>query len=127
MITSETWSGPSAILFGCIAMIISLVILESSMTELYTSYVNALSYTEMVALSDIIPVFGIIVYFCFLFIGLSAIGLGSYFNTCKGLHSDWLGCSGIAIMGTITIVISLVMFNTIQGQLHDIYVLFSYG
>ena len=124
MVISRTWLGPSAILFGCVAMIISLVMLESSMTELYDAYVNSLSYTEMVALSDIIPVFGIIVYFCFLFTGLSAIGLGSYLNTRKGLKSDWLECSGIAIMGAITIVISLVMFTTVQGQLHDIYLLF---
>lgn len=114
------WGGTILIVLGSVAMVICLVMFGIGIGQLDTAYTSASSYSEMTSLTDIMGVFGVIIFLAFMILGLGAIAGGTYLNIRKGLGGNWSSLAMLAIFGGISLVISLIMFNVNLTQLHSV-------
>ncbi len=120
--TSTGWLGFIAIVFGTVALLICLIMFGIGLDTLDTAYTSAATYTEQVGLTSVMGIWPLILFIIFMAAGLAAVGAGSYVNVKKALTGGWMDIFMVVIMGTVSLVISLLMNTTIQSQLHTAYV-----
>lgn len=115
------WGGTIAIVFGTIAMLACLIMFGIGIQQLDSAITSAATYTEQTSLTDIMGIFGLVIFLAFMLLGLAGLVGGTYYNV-KSLSSDWSQLVLLAIMGGITLVITLIMFGINNTQLHTAYV-----
>lgn len=115
------WMGFIAIVFGTVAMLITLIMFSIGLDTLDTAYTSAATYTEQVGLTSVMGIWPLILFIIFMAAGLSALGAGSYVNIKKALSGGWMDVFMVVIMGTVSLIIALLMNTTIQAQLHTAY------
>lgn len=119
---SSSWGGMVLVVFGCIALLVSLIMFAVAIGQLDTAITSAGTYTEQVSLTDVMGIFGLVTFLAFMVLGIGAIGGGAYLNIRSRVGGSWMDLAMLAIMGGITIVIALIMNTIIQAQLHTAYV-----
>lgn len=117
----KTWGGTLLTIFGTISMVICLVMFNIAIGALDDQLTTAATYTEMTSLTDVMGIFGMVIFILFMSLGLSSLVGGTYVNIKKALGGDWLSIAMSGISGGITIVIATVMNGIILAQLHTAY------
>jgi len=110
---SRGWGGQLLIVFGCVAMIVSLIMFSIGIDQLDAA-IDAVNNTgaQFVGLEDIMNVSGLIVFLAFVMLGLAAVGGGAYLNIRARMSGSWMDLLMLAVFGGITLIIALIM-NTI--------------
>ncbi len=114
----SSWGGTMLIIFGCIALLVALIMFGVALTQLDTALTTAKTYTDMTALDDVMGIFGLVLFLAFIVLGIGAIGGGAYINIKSRMGGSWMDLVMLAIMGGVTIVISLIMNGIALTQLH---------
>lgn len=114
------WAGTISIVFGTIAMLACLIMFGIGIQQLDSAITSAASYTEQTSLVNIMGIFGIVIFLAFMLLGLAGLVGGTYYNV-KNNSGDWSQLVLLAIMGGITLVITLIMFGINNTQLHTAY------
>lgn len=117
----SSWGGTVLIIFGCIAMLVCLVMFTIAIGNLDTALTDAKTYTYMTGLSDTMGIFGLVTFLAFMVLGIGAIGGGAYANIKNRMSGSWMDLLMLAVMGGIAIVIALIMNGIILGQLDTAY------
>lgn len=115
------WMGFIAIVFGTVAMLVTLIMFGIALDTLDTAYTSAGTYTEQVGLTSVMGIWPLVLFIMFMAAGLGALGAGAYVNVKKAITGGWMDIFMVVIMGTVSLVIALLMNTTIQGQLHTAY------
>lgn len=120
-VMGSRWGGFLAIVMGCVAVLICLIGFNIGIGQLDTAYTAAATYTEQVGLTDVMGIWALIIFIIFMAAGLAALTGGSVIQWKKATTGGWMDVFLVAIMGTVTLVIALILNGTIQGALHTAY------
>jgi len=115
------WMGFLAIVMGAVALLICLIMFGIGLGALDTAYTTAATYTEQVGLTDVMGIWALVIFIIFMAAGIAALTGGSIIQWKRATTGGWLDVFMVAIMGGVTLVISLILNGTIQGQLHTAY------
>ena len=121
-VMQNKWGGYMAIVFGTIALLITLIMYGIALSNLDTAYTSAATYTEQVGLTSIMGIWPLVLFIIFMTAGLAAITGGTVMNWKKTSGGGWMDVFMGLILGTVGIVIAILMNTTIQSQLHSAYV-----
>lgn len=121
-VMASRWSGFLAIVMGAVALLICLIGFNIGIGSLDTAYTAAAAYTEQVGLTDVMGIWGLVIFIIFMAAGIAALTGGSVIQWKKATTGGWMDVFMVAIMGTVTLVISLILNGTIQTALHTAYV-----
>jgi hypothetical protein len=116
------FSGFLSIIMGTVSLLVCLIMFGISLSSLDTAYTAAATYTEQVGLTSVMGIWALVIFIIFMAAGLAALTGGSIVNWKKSTSGSWMDVFMVAIMGAVTLVISLLMNTTIQAQLHTAYV-----
>lgn len=119
---ASQWMGFLAIVMGAVAVLVCLIMFGIGIDSLDTAYTAAATYTEQVGLTDVMGIWGLVIFIVFMAAGLAALTGGSVIQWRKATTGGWMDVFMIAIMGGVTLVIALLLNGTIQTQLHAAYV-----
>lgn len=115
------WGGTIMIIFGCVAMLVCLIMFTIAIGQLDEALTDAATYSYMTSLDDVMGIFGLVTFLAFMVLGLGAIGGGAYLNIKSRMGGSWMDLLMLAVMGGITIVIALIMNGIILAQLDTAY------
>jgi len=115
------WTGFMAIIMGAVALLVCLIMFGIGIDALDDAYTSAASYTEQVGLTSVMGIWGLVIFIVFMAAGIAALTGGSVINWKRATSGGWMDVFMVAIMGAVTLVISLILNTTIQGQLHTAY------
>lgn len=115
------WGGTTLIIFGAVGMLVALIMFVIAIGQLDTAITAAKTYTYMTSLDDIMGIFGLVTFLAFMLLGIGGISGGAYLNIKSRLGGGWMDLLMLAVMGGITIVISLIMNGIILAQLDTAY------
>jgi len=116
------WMGFMAIIMGAVAMLVCLIMFNIGIDALDTAYTAAATYTEQVGLTNVMGIWGLVIFIIFMAAGIAALTGGSIVNWKKATSGGWMDVFMVAIMGGVTLVIALILNGTIQAALHTAYV-----
>lgn len=116
------WTGFLAIVFGAVAMLVCLIMFGIGIDALDDAYTAAATYTEQTGLTDVMGIWGMIIFIVFMAAGIAALTGGSLINWKRATTGGWMDVFMVAIMGGVTLIIALLLNSTIQSSLHDAYV-----
>lgn len=116
-----SWGSMALIVFGCVSLLVAIIMFSVALEQLDTAMTDVASYTEFVGLGDVMGIFGLIIFLAFMILGLGAIGGGAYLNIKKAMGGSWSSLMMVAIMGGITLVIAAIMNTIVLGQLDTAY------
>jgi len=119
---SNQWMGFLAIVMGTVAMLVCLIMFNIGIGSLDDAYTAAAAYTEQVGLTDVMGIWGLVIFIVFVAAGIAAMTGGAVIQWKKASGGGWMDVFMVAIMGGVTLVIALLMNGTIQGSLHTAYV-----
>lgn len=119
---SSQWFGFLAIVMGVVAMLVCLIMFNIGIDALDDAYTDAATYTEQVGLTDVMGIWGLIIFIVFMAAGIAALTGGSIVQWKRATTGGWMDVFMVAIMGGVTLVICLLLNGTIQSALHDSYV-----
>lgn len=119
---SGRWMGFIAIVMGIVAMLICLIMFNIGIGALDDAYTAAATYTEQVGLTDVMGIWGMIVFIIFASAGVAALTGGAVVQWKKATGGGWMDVFMVFIMGGVTLVIALILNGVIQGALHTSYV-----
>ncbi len=120
--SGSQWLGFMAIIMGAVALLVCLIMFGIAIGALDTAYTAAATYTEQVGLTSIMGIWGMVIFLIFMAAGIAALGGGSVVQWKKATTGGWMDVFMVAIMGAVTLVISLLLNTIIQAQLHTAYV-----
>ena len=116
---SNSMSGFLLIVFGCVAMLVCLIMFGIAIGSLDDAMTTAATYaTEMPGLVSVMGIWGLVIFLAFMTAGLGALAGGTYVSIKGRMGGGWMDMLMLAIMGGVTIVIALVMNGLIISQLH---------
>jgi len=116
--TSNMWAGPIAIIMGAVALVICLITFGIAIDQLDSSLTTAATYTLMVGLPEVMGVFGMIIFLVFMALGLGALAGGTYMQWKQATSGSWTDIFMVAVMGGVSIVITLVINGVALSQLN---------
>lgn len=116
------WMGFMVTVFGGVLLLISLIMFGIAIAQLDTSITSAGTYTEQVGVTSIMGIFGLVVFLVLTGSGLAAVTGGSVMTWKRTVGGGWMDVFLAFIMGTVSLVISLIVFGITQNQLHTAYV-----
>lgn len=116
------WMGFISIVMGVVALIVCLIMFNIGIGALDDAYTAAATYTEQVGLTDVMGIWGLVIFIVFMSAGIAALTGGSIIQWRKATTGGWMDVFLVAIMGGVTLVICLLLNGTIQSTLHDAYV-----
>lgn len=119
---SSQWMGFMAIVMGAVALLVCLIMFGIGISSLDDAYTAAATYTEQVGLTDVMGIWGLVIFIVFMAAGIAALTGGSIVQWKKATTGGWMDVFMVAIMGGVTLVIALLLNGTIQTQLHAAYV-----
>jgi len=119
---ASQWMGFLAIVMGAVAMLVVLIMFNIGIDALDAAYTDATTYTEQVGLTDVMGIWGLVIFIIFMAAGIAALTGGSIVQWKKATTGGWMDVFMVAIMGGVTLVISLLLNGTIQSALHTAYV-----
>lgn len=119
---SGQWMGFMAIIMGIVALIICLIMFTIGIGALDDAYTAAATYTEQVGLTDVMGLWGMVIFLVFVAAGIAALTGGAVIQWKKGANGSWMDVFMVAIMGGVTLVIALILNGIAQSQLHTAYV-----
>ncbi len=107
------------IVFGCVAMLVDLIMFGIAIGSLDTAMTTATTYSsEMPGLSSVMGIWGLVIFLAFMALGIAALA-GGTISTIRGkAGGSWMDMLMLSIMGGVTIIIALVMNGVILTQLH---------
>ena len=108
-------------IFGAVMMLIALILFGVAIDSLDTAYTAAGTYTEQVGLTDVMGIFGLVVFLVIVGVGIAALGAGSVMSWKRAQSGGWMGVFMAFVMGVVGLVIALLLNTIIQGQLHTAY------
>lgn len=117
----EHMGGFMAIIFGCIAVFIAIIMFQIGLTQLDTAYTAAATYTEAVGYEETVGVVPLVLFLVFMMVGLGAITGGAVMQAVKAVKGGWTEVFMGVIFGTVSFVIALIMNGIIATQLHTAY------
>lgn len=120
-LNNSRWMGFLAIIMGAVALLVCLIMFKVGIGSLDTAYTAAATYTEQVGLTDVMGIWGLVIFIIFMAAGIAALTGGSVVQWKKATTGGWMDVFLIAIMGGVTLVISLFLNGTIQSSLHTAY------
>src|SRR4030042_1385475 len=100
----------------------ALILFGIGIGQLDTAYTAAGTYTEQVGLTDIMGVWGMIIFLVFVGAGLTVVAGGAVYNFVKTIKGGWMEAFLSFAMGAVGLVIALILNTITQGSLHDAYV-----
>ena len=112
------WSGFLVIVFGAVAMLVCLIMFGIAIDALDTAYTAAATYTDQVGLTDVMGIWGLVIFIIFMAAGIAALTGGAIMQYRKATTGGWMDVFMVAIMGGVTLVIALLLNTTIQAQLN---------
>lgn len=112
------WMGFIAIIFGAVAMLICLIMFGVGIGALDDAYTEAAGYVDQVGLTDVMGIFGLVVFIAFMSAGIASLVGGAYIQWKKATTGGWMDVFMVAVMGGVTLVICLLLNTTIQSQLN---------
>lgn len=115
---TNRWIGPISIVFGAICLLVSLISFNIAIGQLDDALTTAATYTEQVGVTDVMGLGGMIFWIVFVGAGLVAVGVGGYAQFMQVSKGGWIDVFISVIMGAISIVMVLVLYNITQSQLH---------
>lgn len=116
------WMGFLAIVMGAVAMLVCLIMFNIGIGALDDAFTAAATYTEQTGLTDVMGIWGMIIFIIFMAAGIAALTGGSVVQWKKATTGGWMDVFMIAIMGGVTLVIALILNGSIQSALHTAYV-----
>lgn len=105
-------------IFGAIALLIALITFGIAIGQLDTAYTAAEAYTDQVGLTDVMGIWGMVIFVIFMAVGLSAVIGSSVMQWKKIAGGGWTEIFIGVIMGTVSVVVALILNTLIQAQLH---------
>jgi len=111
-----------ASVFGGVSMLAALIMFAIGIGQLDTAYTAAATYTEQVGLTDIMGVFGMVIFLLFIGVGLAGLTAGGYMGYKRSAGGGWNEIFMGIVMGTVALVIALILNTIVQGQLNTAYV-----
>lgn len=118
---TSQWMGFLAIVFGAVALLVCLIMFGIGIDALDDAYTEAATYTEQVGLTDVMGLWGLVIFIVFMAAGIASLTGGAVIQWRKATTGGWMDVFMVAIMGGVTLVIALLLNGTIQGQLHTAY------
>ena len=112
------WAGFLAIIMGAVALLIALIMFGIGIGQLDTAYTAAATYTDQVGLTDVMGIFGMVIFIIFMAVGLAGITGGSIIQWKRATQGGWMDVFMTVILGSVTLVIALILNTLIQAQLH---------
>ena len=100
----------------------ALILFAIGIDQLDTAYTAAAAYTEQVGLTDIMGIWGMILFLVFVGAGISVIAGGAVFNFVKTIRGGWMEAFMSFAMGAVGLIIALILNTISQAQLHTAYV-----
>ena len=119
--SQSQWLGFMAIIFGAVALLIDLIMFGIALDALDTAYTAAATYTEQVGLTEVMGIWPLVLFIIFMSAGLAALTGGALIQVRKATTGGWMDVFLVAIMGAVTLVISLLLNTVIQAQLATAY------
>jgi hypothetical protein len=120
-LSNNRWIGPISIVFGSICLLVSLISFNIAIGQLDDAVTAAATYTEQVGVVDIMGVSGLIFWIVFVGAGLVAVGVGGVAQFMQVKGGGWMDIFMSVIMGAVSIVMVLVLYNLTQTFLHTAY------
>lgn len=121
-LNASRWTGFLTIVFGAVAMLVCLIMFNVAIGSLDDAYTSASAFTEQVGLTEVMGIWGLVIFIIMMAAGIAALVGGSVVQWVKATYGSWMDVFMVAIIGTVTLVISLFLNGTIQTALHTSYV-----
>lgn len=114
----NNFSGLLGTIFGGITILICLISFGIAIGQLDTAYTAAGGYDGQVGLTDVMGIWGMVLFVVFMAVGLSAVAGSSAMQWAKITKGGWMEIFMGVIMGAVGIVIALIINGLVQAQLH---------
>lgn len=98
-------------------LLLALILFGIGIGQLDTAYTSAATY-DQVGLTDIMGIFGMILFLVFVGVGLSVIAGGAIYNWARTVRGSWMEAFMSFAMGAVSLVIALILNTVIQGQMN---------
>lgn len=108
------------IVFGCVAMIVALIIFGIAVDQLDTAITDASALTwasSMTGLTSVMPLWGMVLFLLFMGAGLASLAGGSYVSIKARYGGGWMDMMMLLIMGGVAVVIALIANGLVITQL----------
>ena len=103
-------------------ILFALVLFGIGIDQLDTAYTAAATYTEQVGLTDIMGIWGMILFLVFVGAGITVIAGGAAYSFMKTIRGGWMDAFMSFAMGAVGLIIALILNTITQAQLHSAYV-----
>lgn len=110
--------GIGGMVFGTIALMICLIGFGIVLSSLDTSYTTAATYAEQVGLTDVMGIWPMVLFVIFMMVGLGMISSGAFMSYKRASGGNWMGIFMAIIASVVAVVIGVIMFGTVNTQLH---------
>jgi hypothetical protein len=117
--TLKSFRGIVSQVMGSMVIFLCLILFGVFLKGLNDSLSSIFSWE--IGLPSIVPIFGLIIYLIFLFVGLSVVGVGDYLNLSDSINGDWVNKLLMIVSGVMSIIVSVIMYSMILAQLDVIY------
>lgn len=114
----KNFAGLLGTVFGSIALLICLIGFGIAIDQLDTAYTSASAYADQVGLTEVMGIWGMILFVIFMAVGLSAIAGGAVYQWFKVTKGGWMDIFLGIVQGVVSIVIALILNTLIQAELH---------
>lgn len=114
--------GMGGLVFGTVALMICLIGFGIVLSSLDTAYTTAATYSEQVGLTDVMGIWPMVLFVIFMMVGLGMIGGGAFISYRKASGGNWMGIFMAIIGAVVAVVIGVIMFGTVNTQLHAVAV-----
>ena len=98
-------------------ILFALILFGIAINQLDTSYTSAATYLGQVGLTDIMGMFGMVIFLVFIGAGISVVAGGAVYNFSQTIHGGWMQAFLSFAMGAVGLVIALILNTISQTQL----------
>ena len=105
-------------IFGAVALLIALITFGIAIGQLDAAYTAAATYEDQVGLTDVMGIWGMVLFIIFMAVGLGSIAGSAAMQWVKIARGGWMEVFMGVIMGTVGVVVALILNTLILAQLH---------
>lgn len=98
-------------------LLLALILFGIGLSQLDTAYTSAKAY-DAVGLTDIMGIFGMLLFLTFIGTGLTVLAGGAVYNWMTTVRGSWMESFMSFAYGAVALVIALILNTVVQGQLN---------
>lgn len=98
-------------------LLLALILFGIAIGQLDTAYTSAATY-DQVGLTDIMGIWGMLLWLVFVGVGIGVIAGGSIYNWIKTMGGGWMEAFMSFAYGAVALVIALILNTVVQAQVN---------